>query len=78
MYIEERRWVTAQILLTNCSYIEKFRLVGIISKQSSVFSLPFQIFIYHPILSNNCNNAFPPVLLLSNITPGVALKEEQQ
>ena len=24
--------------------------------------LPFQIAIYHPILSNNCNNVFPPVL----------------
>ena len=26
------------------------------------FNLPFQIVIYHPILSNKCNNIFPPVL----------------
>ena len=31
-YIEERGWVNAQILLTNCGYIEKFRLAGIIYK----------------------------------------------
>ena len=27
-----------------------------------VFNLPFQNVIYHPILGNNCNNVFPPVL----------------
>ena len=30
MYIEQREWVKAKIPLTNCYYIEKFRLVGII------------------------------------------------
>ena len=30
--------------------------------QSSVFNLPFQIVICHPILSTNCNNIFLPVL----------------
>ena len=32
------------------------------SIQGSVFNLPFQIAIYHPILRNNYNNIFPPVL----------------
>ena len=32
MNIEERGWVNAQILLTNCKYIEKIGLVGIIFK----------------------------------------------
>ena len=45
--------------------------------QSSVFSLPFQISIYHPILSNNCNSDFPPVLVLCSVFPGVVLEEEQ-
>ena len=40
--------------------------------------LKIQIFIYHPILSNNCNNVFPPVLLLCSVTPGAVLEEEQQ
>ena len=26
--------------------------------QSSVFNFPFQIAIYHPVLSNKCNNIF--------------------
>ena len=30
MYIEEKGWVNAEIILTNCSYIEKSVLVGII------------------------------------------------
>ena len=30
MYIEERGWVKAQILLTNCQYFEKIRLVWLI------------------------------------------------
>ena len=78
MYIEDRGWAKAQILLTNCWYIEKCRLVGIITSiQSSVFNFPFQIVIYHPILSNNCKNVFAPVLLLYSDTPGVALEEGQ-
>ena len=32
MYIEEREWVKAKVLLTNFQYIEKFRLVGMIYK----------------------------------------------
>ena len=32
MYIEQIGWVNAQMHLTNCSYIEKFGLVGIIYK----------------------------------------------
>ena len=32
MYIEERKWVKAKVLLTNFQYIEKFRLVGMIYK----------------------------------------------
>ena len=32
MYIEERGWVNAHILLTNSYYIEKFGLVGTIYK----------------------------------------------
>ena len=28
MYIEERGWVKAKVLLTNCYYIEKYRLVS--------------------------------------------------
>ena len=32
MYIEEKGRVKAKILLINCQYIEKFRLVGIIYK----------------------------------------------
>ena len=34
IYIEGRRWVNAQILLTNCQYIENFGLVGIIYKHT--------------------------------------------
>ena len=33
MYIEGRGWVKSKILLTNCEYIEKSRLAGIIYKQ---------------------------------------------
>ena len=32
IYIEEREWVKAKIILSNCLYIEKFRLLGIICK----------------------------------------------
>ena len=45
--------------------------------QSSAFNLPFQIVIYHPVLSKNFNIVFPPVLLQYSVTPGVVLKEEQ-
>ena len=34
MCIEERGWINAQIFLTNCYYIEKFVLVGIIYKHA--------------------------------------------
>ena len=44
---------------------------------SSVFNFLFQDVIYHPIWSSNCNNVFPPVLLLYSVSPGVILKEEQ-
>ena len=29
MYIEEKGWVNAQMLLTNCKYIEEFEFVNI-------------------------------------------------
>ena len=59
MCIEERGWVRAKILLTNWKYIKKSRLIGKIYKYtSSVFNFPFEIVIYHPILSNYCNNVF--------------------
>ena len=45
--------------------------------QRSVFNLPFQITIYHPIMNNKSNNVASTVLLLYNDTPGVVLKEEQ-
>ena len=45
--------------------------------QSLVFDLPFQVVIYHPILSNNCSNVFPSVLLPYTDTPEVVLEEEQ-
>ena len=32
--IEQRGWVKAKILFTKCYYIEKFRLVGIIYKDT--------------------------------------------
>ena len=47
------------------------------SVQCSVFNLPFQIIIYHPIVSNNCKNlqnVSPPVLLL--YSPEVVLEED--
>ena len=57
MHIEERG---CEIFLKTCQYAEKFGLVEIIYKyKSSIFNLHFQIVIYHPILSNNCNNVFP-------------------
>ena len=59
-YIEERGCVNAQILFTNCQYIKKFGLVGIICKYAQ---FGFQIVIYHlsSILINNYKNIFPPV-----------------
>ena len=45
--------------------------------QCSIFNLPFQIFIYHPITSNKCNNAVPPLLNLYIDTPVVVLEQEQ-
>ena len=47
------------------------------SVQCSVFNLPFQIIIYHPIVSNNCKNlqkVSPLVLLL--YSPEVVLEED--
>ena len=38
MYIEERGWVSAQIHLTNCWYIKKFRFAGIIYTLSWVIA----------------------------------------
>ena len=57
MYIEERGWVKAKILLTKLIYwkIQDCKKQST-SIQSSDFNLPFQIVIYHPILSNNYNN----------------------
>ena len=52
MYIEEREWVKAKVLLTNFQYIEKFRLVEIIYKYIKLgFYLTFSN--YH--LSFNLN-----------------------
>ena len=45
--------------------------------QRLLFNLPFQIVIYHPITSNNCNNIVPTVLLLYGDTPKVATEEEK-
>ena len=43
-----------------------------------VLNLPFENFLYHPIINNNCNNVVPPVLPLYSYTPGDVLKEEHQ
>ena len=37
-----------------------------------VFILPFQIIIYHLILTNNCSNVFPPVLTSWSCSRGEA------
>ena len=68
MYIKKRCSVKSQILLAN---------FYILKNSSSVFNLSFQGFIHHPILSNNCINVFPAVLLLYSVTPGDVLEEEQ-
>ena len=57
-------------------YIEERGWVkaGITCKYST---FGFQIFIYHPTTSNNCNDVTPSVLLLYFDTTEVALVEEQ-
>ena len=42
-----------------------------------MFNFLFQVVIYDPVWSNNCNNVFPLVLLLHSVSPGVILEEEQ-
>ena len=50
-----------------------------VSIQSCDFLLAFQIVTYHPILSNDCKNVFPPALSSSIVlTLGVAYQEEQR
>ena len=46
--------------------------------QSSVFSLTFQTLMHQPIVRNNWNNIFPPMLPLCSVTTGVVLEEEHQ
>ena len=43
----------------------------------SVFNLPFQIVINHPITSNNCNNIVQIVLVLHSDTLEDVLEEEK-
>ena len=40
-------------------------------------SLTFEIFFYHPVLSDNCKNVFPPLLILCSVSviPRVVLEE---
>ena len=45
--------------------------------RSSVFNLSFQIAIFHPIMSNNCDYFFLPVLPLYSVAPRVVLEKEQ-
>ena len=51
-------WPMANILKNSAQVSRNNLQVAI---QSSVFNLPFQIVIDHPILNNNRNNFFPPV-----------------
>ena len=64
-------------------HIWRFHLLPLEISTCSFFNthgnfLELTIIIYHPILSNNCNNDFPPVWSFCIvITPGVVLEEEQ-
>ena len=46
--------------------------------QCSVFNFYIQMVIYNLFTSYNWINVAPPVFLLYNDTPGVAVKEEQR